>query len=163
MIAKIKRKMKLYEILLFSLSESDFMFGISNIFINTFFLARVCNNQHLVTTAFTIYLFFVLTSMFHLSFITVDGLIVVLKPFQYKLILSRKRVYIFLVLLWILAVAKRASLQILDEFTDTFKRDALKPALQNQELLVTTFPNIERKENVTQRSAALQSLLESSR
>ena len=126
-------------------------------------MARVCNNQHLVTTAFTIYLFFVLTSMFHLSFIAVDGLIAVLKPFQYKLILSRKRVYILLVLLWILAVAICASLQILDEFTDTFKRDASKPALQNQELLVTTFPNIGRKKNVTQRLVALQSLLESSR
>ena len=102
----------------------------------------VCNNQHLGTTAFTIYLFFVLTSIFHLSFITVDQLIAVLEPLQHKLVLSRKRIYIFLVLLWILALAVSASLQTLDEFTDTFKRDALKPALQNQKLMVTTFSNM---------------------
>ena len=36
MIAKIKRKRKLYEILLLSLSVSDFMFGISNVFVNIF-------------------------------------------------------------------------------------------------------------------------------
>ena len=163
MIVKIKRKRKLYEILLLSLSVSDFMFGISNVFVNTFFLAGVCNNQYLVTTAFTLYLFFVLTSIFHLSFITIDRLIAVLKPLQHKLILSRKRVYKFLVLLWILAVAISVFLQILDEFTDTFKRDALKPALQNQEPMVTPFPNMERKKNGTQASAVPQNLLESSR
>ena len=160
LIAKIKRKRQLYEILLLSLSVSDFMFGISNVFVNIFFLKGICNNQHLVTTAFTIYVFFVLTSIFHLSFITVDRLIAVLKPLQHKLVLSRKRVYIILVLLWILAVAISASLQILNEFTDTFEPDALKPARQNQKLMVTPFPNMERKENGTQTSAAPQNLLQ---
>ena len=147
MIAKIKRKRKLYEILLLSLSVSDFMFGISNVFVNIFFLAGACGNKHFVEAAFTTYLFFVLTSIFHLSFITLDRLIAVLKPLQHKLILSRKRVYIFLILLWILSVAISASLQIANEFTSTSKHDTLKAPFQNQTFMVTPFPKLERKKN----------------
>ena len=145
MIVKIKRKKKLCEILLLSLSVSDFMFGISNVFVDIFFLAGACGNKHFVEAAFTTCLFFVLTSIFHLFFITLDWLIAILKPLQHKLILSRKRVYIFLILLWILSVAISASLQIANEFTDTFKRDTLKARFQNQTFMMTPFLKLERK------------------
>ena len=158
MIVKIKRKKKLYEILLFSLSVSDFMFGISNIFVNIFFLAGACTNEHLLETAFTLYVFFVLTSIFHLSFITVDRLIAVLKPLQHKTILSRKRVYTFLILLWILTVMISTLLQILDEFTSTFESDTLNAIMQNQDFIMNPFPNLERAGNRTQPTALPQNL-----
>ena len=158
MIVKIKRKKKQYEILLLSLSVSDFMFGMSNIFVNIFFLEGACSNEHLLETAFTTYVFFVLTSIFHLSFITVDRLIAVLKPLQHKIVFSRKKVYIFLVLLWILAATISTSLQLLDEFTDTFESDTSKATMQNQEYIMTPFPNLERAGNRTQPTALPRNL-----
>ena len=157
MIVKIKRKKKLYEILLLSLSVSDFMFGISNIFVNIFFLAGACTNEHLLETAFTLYVFFVLTSIFHLSFITVDRLIAVLKPLQHKTILSRKRVYTFLILLWIVAVMISASLQLLDEFTGTFESNT-NTVMENQDFTTTSFPNLRKAENRTQPTRLTQDL-----
>ena len=157
MIVKIKRKKKLYEILLLSLSVSDFMFGISNIFVNIFFLAGACTNEHLLETAFTLYVFFVLTSIFHLSFITVDRLIAVLKPLQHKTILSRKRVYTFLILLWIVAVMISASLQLLDEFTGTFESNT-NTVMENQDFTTTPFPNLRKAENRTQPTRLTQDL-----
>ena len=157
MIVKIKRKKKLYEILLLSLSVSDFMFGISNIFVNIFFLAGACTNEHLLETAFTLYVFFVLTSIFHLSFITVDRLIAVLKPLQHKTILSRKRVNTFLILLWIVAVMISAPLQLLDEFTGTFESDT-NTVMQNQDFITTPFPNLRKAGNRTQPTRLTQDL-----
>ena len=157
MIVKIKRKKKLYEILLLSLSVSDFMFGISNIFVNIFFLAGACTNEHLLETAFTLYVFFVLTSIFHLSFITVDRLIAVLKPLQHKIILSRKRVYTFLILLWIVPVMISASLQLLDEFTGTFESNT-NTVMENQDFTTTPFPNLRKAENRSQPTRLTQDL-----
>ena len=157
MIVKIKRKKKLYEILLLSLSVSDFMFGISNIFVNIFFLAGACTNEHLLETGFTLYVFFILTSIFHLSFITVDRLIAVLKPLQHKIILSRKRVYTFLILLWIVPVMISASLQLLDEFTGTFESNT-NTVMENQDFTTTPFPNLRKAENRSQPTRLTQDL-----
>ena len=157
MIVKIKRKKKLYEILLLSLSVSDFMFGISNIFVNIFFLAGACTNEHLLETGFTLYVFFILTSIFHLSFITVDRLIAALKPLQHKIILSRKRVYTFLILLWIVPVMISASLQLLDEFTGTFESNT-NTVMENQDFTTTPFPNLRKAENRTQPTRLTQDL-----
>ena len=157
MIVKIKRKKKLYEILLLSLSVSDFMFGISNIFVNIFFLAGACTNEHLLETGFTLYVFFILTSIFHLSFITVDRLIAALKPLQHKIILSRKRVYTFLILLWIVAVMISASLQLLDEFTGTFESNT-NTVMENQDFTTTPFPNLRKAENRSQPTRLTQDL-----
>lgn len=117
MIAKIRRKKNICEILLLSLSVSDCMFGISNLFVSIPFIANLCTLKEFVETAYTFYVFFVLTSIFHLLFIAVDRLVAVLKPLKHKIYLSRRRFYTFLAILWILAVMISALLQILDKFT----------------------------------------------
>ena len=48
-------------------------------------------------------LFFVLNPIFHLIFIAVDRVMIVLRPFQYETIFTTKRIKIGIVLLWIIA------------------------------------------------------------
>ena len=137
LIAKIKRKKKIYEILLLSLSVSDFMFGLSNVFVSIPYIASICRFQEVVEAAYTLYVFFVLTSIFHLLFITVDRLMAVLKPLKHKTYLSRRRFYIYLAILWILAVLISVLLQIIDNFTNTFEKKALVPKMPEQTFITT--------------------------
>ena len=141
MIAKIRRKKNICEILLLSLSVSDCMFGISNLFVSIPFIANLCTLKEFVETAYTFYVFFVLTSIFHLLFIAVDRLVAVLKPLKHKIYLSRRRFYTFLTILWILAVIISALLQILDKFTDTFERKKFISKMSNQTLATTSIPS----------------------
>ena len=141
MIAKITRKKKIYEIILLSLSVSDCMFGISNVFVSIPFLADLCTLIDFLETAYTFYVFFVLTSIFHLLFIAVDRLVAVLKPLKHKIYLSRRRFYILLAILWILAVMISALLQMLDKFTDTFERKKFISKVLNQTLTTTSIPS----------------------
>ena len=66
MIVKIRRKKKIYEVLLLILPISDLMFGISNVVISIAYLMHGFMFQGLVDGAYTSHLFFVLTSIFHL-------------------------------------------------------------------------------------------------
>ena len=120
-ITKIKRKKKIYEILLLSLSVSDCLFGLSNAFASIIYIANICRLKEMVETAYTLYMFFVLTSIFHLLLITADRLLAVLKPLKYRTYISRRRLYVFLAILWILAVTISGLLQILQDFTNTFQ------------------------------------------
>ena len=142
MIAKIKRKKKIYEIVLLSLSVSDCMFGLSNVFVSIPYIASICRFQDLVETTYTLYVFFILTSIFHLLFITLDRLIAILKPFKHRTCLSRKRFYMFLAILWILAVMISALLKILDEFTNTFEKTGLRARMPIQVMRTTPIRNL---------------------
>ena len=120
-ITKIKRKKEIYEILLLSLSVSDCLFGLSNAFASIIYIASICRLKEMVETAYTLYTFFVLRSIFHLLFITADRLLAVLKPLKHRSYISRRMLYTFLAVLWILAVTISGLLQILQDFTDTFQ------------------------------------------
>ena len=140
LIAKIKRKKKIFEVLLLSLSVSDCMFGLSNAFVSIPYVASICRFQEIVETAYTLYVFFVLTSIFHLLLITIDRLIAVLKPLKHKTCLSRRRFYKYLAILWILAVLISVLLQIIDSFTNTFEKKALVPRMRKQSFVTTSIP-----------------------
>ena len=103
LIIKIKRKKKIYEIILVSLSVSDCMFGLSNVIVSSIYLSNSCKYDDLIETAYVSYAFFVLTSIFHLIFIAVDRVMIVLKPFQYKNLFTTNRLKIGIAVLWILA------------------------------------------------------------
>ena len=103
LIIKIKRKKKIYEIILVSLSVSDCMFGLSNVIVSSIYLSNSCKYDGLIETAYVSYAFFVLTSIFHLIFIAVDRVMIVLKPFQYEIIFTTKRLKIGIAVLWIVA------------------------------------------------------------
>ena len=142
MIAKIKRKKKIYEIVLLSLSVSDCMFGLSNVFVSVPYIASICRFQDLVETTYTLYVFFILTSIFHLLFITLDRLSAILKPLKHRTCLSRKRFYMYLAVLWILAVMISALLKILDEFTNTFEKTEIRARMPVQVMRTTPIRNL---------------------
>ena len=118
------------------------MFGLSNSFVWALYIARVCWFGDLFETAYTSRVFFVLSSVLHLLFITVGRLIAVLKPVQHTVSLSRRRFYVYIAVLWIFAVLTTALLQILDEFTNTFTRNRLASRTLNQTSETTPFSNL---------------------
>ena len=103
-IARIKRKNRIYGIILLSLSVSDCLPGLSKAVIGSIFLSNSWEPEDdLFETAFIAYMFFILASILHLIFIAVDRVTIVLIPFQYETAFTRKRLKIGIDLLWILA------------------------------------------------------------
>ena len=120
LLAKIKKK-KVFEIILLSLSVSDLMFGLSHGSVSIFYLAHACSFEVLREVFCTFVVFFNLSSILHLLFITVDRFIAILLPFKHKSYLSKKRFYIFLALLWTLAIMISGLLHAVNELTAVFE------------------------------------------
>ena len=94
-IARIKRKNRIYGIILLSLSVSDCLPGLSKAVIGSIFLSNSWEPEDdLFETAFIAYMFFILASILHLIFIAVDRVTIVLIPFQYETAFTRKRLKI---------------------------------------------------------------------
>ena len=142
MILKFKKKNEIYDIILLSLSVSDLLFGLSNVFVNIFILTGSCESEALLQATYVFYVFSVLSSIFHLMFITMDRVKAILQPFQHKTFMTRKRIFIFLVLLWTLAVAISAMLKLLEEFTETFKEKSTDSGIQDQPSTTTLHPHL---------------------
>ena len=126
MIAKINRKKRIYEIILMSLSVSDCMFGFSNVIVSLVYLTPLCKHSNLLGIAYVTYVFFLLTSIFHLISIAVDRAMAVLIPFKYKTIFTTKRLRIAVFLLWIIALIISVSMNIAHELeteVSVFKHD----------------------------------------
>ena len=103
-IVRIKGRMRIYEIILLSLSVSDCLLGLSKAVIGSIFLSDSWKpKDDLLETALIAYMFFILASILHLIFIAVDRVMIVLIPFQYETIFTRKRLKIGIALLWMLA------------------------------------------------------------
>ena len=132
-ILKIKRKRKVYEILLLSLSVSDCMLGLSNGFLFVLYAVNACRYVVLLETAFTLFIFSVLSSIFHILFIALDRLLAVSRPMRHKVFSTRKRAYLSSGFLWILAIVISALLQIVNELTTTFKASNMEQ-MQSQSL-----------------------------
>lgn len=115
------------------------MFGLSNSFVSVLYITSICWFENLLETAYTLYVFFVLSSIFHLLLITVDRLVAVFKPVQHKIYLSRRKLHFFIAILWIFTVLLTVFLQILDEFTD--KQNRLTKML-NQTFETSPFSNL---------------------
>ena len=145
MIVKIKKKKKkIYEILLLSLSLSDLMFGMSNIFVSSFYLKYGFTNQNIINATYTLYFFFIISSIFHLLFIAVNSLFMVLRPLQHKTFLTRKKVYIVIMAIWISAVLLSVLMQILNELTEVFKQKKAGNPAKNER---AKFAHLDRKRN----------------
>ena len=115
-IARLKRKKRIYEVIVLSLSVSDCMFGFLNVIVSSIVLSQSCQNN-LLGRAYVFYVFFVMTSIFHLIFIAVDRLMIVLIPFRYKAIFTTKRLKICIAVLWILALVIGATSYLTYELT----------------------------------------------
>ena len=129
-IAKIKRRKRIYEIILASLSVSDCLFSLSNAIFSSILLSKVCKSEEdLMEVTYIAYLFFVLASVFHLIFIAVDRVMIVLIPFQYEAIFTTKRQKIGITLLWMLAFAISISTYI---YYDVATSEEKNPSTRNE-------------------------------
>ena len=126
MIVNIRRKKRIYEIILMSLSLSDCMYGFSNVIVSSIYISNSNKYDELLDSAYLIHAFFVLTSMFHLIFIAVNRVMIVLKPFQYEIIFTTKRLKIGIALLWIIAFIIGVITYTVYELTE------MKPAVTDQ-------------------------------
>ena len=115
-IARIKKRKK-YEVLLLSLSLSDCLFGIANVILASVYISNECHARSLLECSYILYLFFVLTSMFHLAFMSIDRVIAVIKPFKHKFLLTQRRIYIIIAVLWSFTLVACGSLFTADELT----------------------------------------------
>ena len=113
-IARIKKRKK-YEVLLLSLSLSDCLFGISNVLLASLYISNECHARSLLECSYILYIFFVLTSMLHLTFMSIDRAIAVVKPFKHKFLLNQRRTNIIIAILWSFTLVACGSLFTADE------------------------------------------------
>ena len=128
LILKMKRR-KFYEIFLLSLSVSDFMFGLSNGFVFILHAVWKCRSQDVMEGAYAAYVFFVMTSIFHLLFIGLERLLAVARPIRYKTFFTRKKAYLFTASLWSLAILISV---MIPEFMETPEEQMVIISAQNQ-------------------------------
>ena len=103
LILRIKHQ-RLFEIILLSLSVADLLYGLTNASLCIVFLGNLYV-ESVVNVTFTLYFFFVLTSICHLMFIAVDRLWAVVRPITHNVLMTRKKVYIALGTVWSLTIA----------------------------------------------------------
>ena len=117
-IAKIKRRKRIYEIILASLSVSDCLYSLSIATLPSISLYTSRKSEEKLWEATRIAsLFFVLVSVFHLIFIAVDRVMIVLMPFRYETIFTNKRQKVGIALIWVLGFAISISTYIYSTVT----------------------------------------------
>jgi 7 transmembrane receptor (rhodopsin family). len=102
LILRLKRKKKIFEVILLSLSVADLLFGLSNASVCVVFLGN-WKSISVFDVSYTTYFFFVLTSILHLIFIALDRLAAIVRPIRHNIFMTRKKVYICLAVVWIVA------------------------------------------------------------
>ena len=148
-IAKIKRKKRIYELIIASLSVSDCLFSLSNAIFSSLFLSKLYKSEEdLVEVTYIAYLFFILASVFHLIFIAVDRVMIVLIPFQYENIFTTKRQKIGITFLWILAFAISVSTYIYHDVTASESKNYSKQNVTNTLSCSRRFLNQRFRRNV---------------
>ena len=122
MIAKLKEK-KIYEITLLSLSVSDCMFGLSNVIVSSIVLSNLCRFEELSESSYVLYLVFVLASIFHLIFMAIDRVILVVKPLHHKIIFTKKRACVAIATIWTITLIISISLFVRYELIEATKKE----------------------------------------
>ena len=131
-IGRLKRKKRIYEILLLSLSISDLLFGLSNVIISILLLSGSKKYQPLEITYVT-YFYSIATSILHLSWITVDRLLAVYSPVKHNSYVTRKRTKYIIIITWICTVIITSSIFAYDELTKCAKSNTTTEALNNHQ------------------------------
>ena len=102
-IVRIKRKKKLYEMLLLSIAFSDLLFGLLNIAIPVSNLTNGMSNTTFTEAIHVVYYNFILASIIHLCWITVDHVWTVISPIKRNIYVTRTKTYVSLVITWIIS------------------------------------------------------------
>ena len=110
LICRVRRKKTIYLKYLLSLSVTDLFFGVSNVIINGIYLADVQETDFLLDVAYCLFCFCILTSIFHILWITLSRLLAVVYPFQHKRLVTHKRVHIIIILTWLTTLSISAGI-----------------------------------------------------
>ena len=117
-ICRLKRKKKIHEILLLSLSVADFLFGLSNSIVCIIFLSDYRKREGLEIT-YTTYFYFIATSILHLTWITLDRLWAVHAPMKHNINVTKKRTIKLIIVTWIFTTIVTSSFFIYDRRTES--------------------------------------------
>lgn len=122
-LARKKGKRKIYECFLLSLSITDLLFGASKIAVSMFYF--LAGNEVVIVIVYSIFIF-LLSSIFHLSWISFHRFWAIRKPIHYRVIWTKTKVNASIVVIWLLS----AGISILTLFMD--------PSISNQEEMQST-------------------------
>ena len=131
-ICRLKRKKKIYEILLLSLSISDLLFGLSNGIISILYLSNTKKYEAL-EISYTIYFYFIVTSVLLLIWNSVDRLWAVYTPLKHNCLVTRKITKYITIITWICTVIVTSSIFAYDELTESANSNTTTEALNNHQ------------------------------
>ena len=118
LIAKRRRHITTYEALLLSLSIADFLVGVSTVI----FTAGAGQNKFTIATIGSPMFFFTfMSSMLHLSTLTIDRAIAVAYPLRHRYWVSKTRIVICIISLWVFSLAVTLPLA-LTQYVSTHKK-----------------------------------------
>uniref|UniRef100_A0A7M5VH41 G-protein coupled receptors family 1 profile domain-containing protein n=1 Tax=Clytia hemisphaerica TaxID=252671 RepID=A0A7M5VH41_9CNID len=140
LLKKLPRKLKIYELLIFSMSISDFSFGFSSSTLLIMYFAHPPWRQWTSLTSLwhTMYFFFIVSSILHLLIIAGDRLFAVIKPVQHNILISRKCIIRILLILWSISFIISASLYISNSFSRVFQKEEIEYEAENITFTNTT-------------------------
>lgn len=121
LLCRIKRKKKIHEICILSLSITDLFFGLSNSSVSMVFVTKNAQSEIILDVSYSIYFCFVVNSILHLVLITLDRLWAIFRPIKHNVFLTRKKVYWLLCTTWFVSTVIAISTHLTHNFTETFQ------------------------------------------
>ncbi|XP_057305623.1 octopamine receptor beta-2R-like [Hydractinia symbiolongicarpus] len=121
LLCRIKRKLKIHEICILSLSITDLFFGMSNSSVSMVFVTKNAQSGIILDVSYSIYFCFVVNSILHLVLITLDRLWAIFRPIKHNVFFTRKKVYWLLCTTWFVSTVIAISTHLTHNFTETFQ------------------------------------------
>ena len=116
LISRLKGKKKIYEVFLISLSCADLLFGLSSSVKSVVYLTKNARYDDVDEISYTLYFFFVLTSILHLTWMALDRVWAVYSPMKHNIHVTKKRVVILIIITWVLTSIIGTSMYVYYEY-----------------------------------------------
>ena len=118
LITKRRSHITTYEALLLSLSTADFLVGVSTLVVVT---GIGKNKPLLATIGSPMFYFTLMSSLAHLSILTIDRAIAVAYPLKHRYWVSKTRIVIIIISLWIISLVISLPLVLMHDYS-TYKK-----------------------------------------
>ena len=124
---RLPRKLKIYEMLIFSMSISDLLFGASSFVMHTYNISVLSTDENSQTTSIwtTTYFMFIVSSILHLLTIAGDRLFAIVRPVKHNIVVGRKQMLKVILIVWTISTLLAASLYISNNFSSLFKDEEI--------------------------------------
>ena len=123
LLKRLPRKMKIYELLIFSMSISDLLFGVASFFMYAYQLVVPDSEDDDSTKSIwtTQYFMFIVSSILHLLTIAADRLFAVVCPVKHNIVVRRKRAIKTILVVWTISIVLTSALYLSNNFSKVFK------------------------------------------